>query len=127
MRRHSRWLVPFALSSMALAAHANSAADAIDPAGVAHLVADSGGTTEVSIHSATGAARFVRTAPQPACTINVFHARSIDEQTQRSLFPRLRSVAPVADPVRDSFMFGELTELARRTLMQEARGGLGSG
>jgi Zn-dependent metalloprotease len=35
----------------------------IDPAGVARLVADSGGDASVSIHEATGAARFVRTAP----------------------------------------------------------------
>ncbi len=37
--------------------------EAMDPAGVARLVADHGGNAQVSIHSATGAARFVRLAP----------------------------------------------------------------
>lgn len=63
MRRHSRWLVPFAATSIALAAQAQGPAATLDPEGVARLVADSGGSTEVSIHGATGAARFVRTAP----------------------------------------------------------------
>jgi len=35
----------------------------IDPAGIARLIADSGGNAQVSVHEATGAARFVRTAP----------------------------------------------------------------
>ena len=83
MRRHSRWLVPFALSSLALAAQANSAAEAIDPAGVARLVADSAGTTEVSIHSATGAARFVRTAPGGRLGGLVF-ARSASDDAKKA-------------------------------------------
>ncbi len=34
----------------------------IDPAGIARLIADSGGEAQVSVHEATGAARFVRRA-----------------------------------------------------------------
>jgi hypothetical protein len=35
----------------------------IDPAGIARLMADSGGNAQVSVHEATGAARFVKMAP----------------------------------------------------------------
>lgn len=80
MRRQSRWLVPFALSSLALAAQA---ADAIDPAGVARLVADSNGTAEVSIHGATGAARFVRSAPGGRLGGLVF-ARSASDDAKKA-------------------------------------------
>ncbi len=61
------WLVPAIFLSLALGAQAQGAGngkrDGIDPAGVARLVADSGGNAQVSVHGATGAARFVRAAP----------------------------------------------------------------
>lgn len=83
MRRHSRWLVPFAATSIALAAQAQGPAEALDPAGVSRLVADSGGSAEVSIHGATGAARFVRTAPGGRLGGLVF-ARSASDAAKQS-------------------------------------------
>lgn len=58
------WLVPAVLLSVSMAAQAqgNGRRAALDPDGVARLVADSGGA-QVSVHGATGAAKFVRAAP----------------------------------------------------------------
>ncbi|MEO5698509.1 MAG: M4 family metallopeptidase, partial [Burkholderiaceae bacterium] len=59
------WLVPAIFLSLALGAQAQGVGkrDGIDPGGVARLVADSGGKAKVSVHGATGAARFVRAEP----------------------------------------------------------------
>ena len=63
----TKWLMPAVCISLALSAQAQVSAkgdrQAIDAAGIARLVAESGGTAQVSIHDATGAARFVRAAP----------------------------------------------------------------
>lgn len=56
-------LLPLLALAAAMMTHAHAQRQAIDPAGVARLVADSGGVAQVSIHDATGAARFVRLAP----------------------------------------------------------------
>ena len=61
------WLLPAIFLSLAVAAQAqgggNGKREAIDPAGVARLVGDSGGNAQVSVDGATGAARFVRATP----------------------------------------------------------------
>jgi len=65
-------LVPLVVLSMALAPstqaqrRAKGKREPIDPAGIARLIADSGGGAQVSVSEATGAARFVRTAPGEA-------------------------------------------------------------
>ena len=68
MTRTTR-LVPLVLLSMAFSppaqaqGRAKSKREPIDPAGIARLIADSGGNAQVSVHEATGAARFVKMAP----------------------------------------------------------------
>ena len=68
MTRMSR-LVPLVLLSVAFSppvqaqGRAKGKRQPIDPAGIARLMADSGGNAEVSIHEATGAARFVKAGP----------------------------------------------------------------
>lgn len=81
--RQTRWLVPFIATSLALAVQAQSQREAIDPAGVARLVADSGGSAQVSIHGATGAARFVRAAPGGTLGIKVF-GRSLSDEAKKN-------------------------------------------
>lgn len=62
-------LVPLVVLSIAFSPPAQAQGRAkgkrepIDPAGIARLIADSGGNAQVSVHEATGAARFVRMAP----------------------------------------------------------------
>ncbi len=59
------WLVSVMLMALPPVGQAqgNSRRDALDPGTVARLMADSGGSAQVSVHAATGAARFVRAAP----------------------------------------------------------------
>jgi Zn-dependent metalloprotease len=60
------WLVPVVLLSVSLTtaqAQGNGRREALDPGSAARLVADSGGSAQVSVHGATGAAKFVRAAP----------------------------------------------------------------
>ncbi len=61
------WLLPVILTSMSVSISATAQGtgkrEALDPGSVARLVADSGGNAQVSVHGATGAARFVRAAP----------------------------------------------------------------
>jgi hypothetical protein len=57
-------VVSIAISSTAMAqGRGEGKRQPLDPAAVARLVADSGGDASVSIHEATGAARFARSAP----------------------------------------------------------------
>lgn len=58
----------------------------IDPAGIARLVADSGGDAQVSLHEATGAARFVRTAPGKKLGLvkQAARAESVDAKKSRA-------------------------------------------
>src|SRR5262245_61353578 len=69
MRIGSRgWVAGFLLSAWAAAGspvHAQ-APDAVDAAGIDRLMRDTGGQARVSLHPATGAARFVRLAPDAA-------------------------------------------------------------
>lgn len=91
--RHTRWLMPFIATSVALAAqgvvHAQSrsasdgTAATLDPAGVARLIADSGGGAQVSVHPATGAARFVRAAPGGPLGVRVF-GRAVGDEAKKS-------------------------------------------
>ncbi len=84
--RRTKWLVPFVFTSLALAAQAQGQRDVLDPAGVARLVADSGGAAQVSISSATGAARFVRVAPGGTLGVRVFgRATTNDAKQTRSI------------------------------------------
>jgi bacillolysin len=81
--RQTRWLVPFVATSLAIAAQAQGQSEAIDPAGVARLVADSGGTAQVSIHGATGAARFVRVEPGGTLGVRVF-GRALGDDAKKN-------------------------------------------
>jgi Zn-dependent metalloprotease len=81
--RRTPWLVPFVATSLALAAQAQGQSDVIDPAAVARLVADSGGTAQVSIHGATGAARFVRVERGGTMGARVF-GRSLSDDAKKN-------------------------------------------
>ena len=81
--RQTKWLVLFIATSLAFAAQAQGPREAIDPAGVARLVADSGGTAVVSIHDATGAARFVRVGPGGTLGTRVF-GRSLSDESKKN-------------------------------------------
>ena len=69
-------LVPLLVLALALSTQAQAQGpakgkhDPIDPAGIARLVAESGGSAQVTVHDATGAARFVRTAPGGSSAFN---------------------------------------------------------
>ncbi len=84
----TNWLVSAVLLSVASAAHAQGAGngkrEAIDPDGVARLVADSGGGAQVSVHGATGAARFVRVAPGGKLGHQRAAARPITDDAKKS-------------------------------------------
>ncbi len=55
----------------------------IDPAGIARLVADSGGSADVTVHDATGAARFVRTSPGRKLGIQRQAARAVSDDAKK--------------------------------------------
>ncbi len=55
----------------------------IDPAGIARLIADSGGNAKVSVHEATGAARFVRTAPGQKLGLQKQAARAASDEAKK--------------------------------------------
>ncbi|HEX9187041.1 MAG TPA: PA domain-containing protein, partial [Vicinamibacteria bacterium] len=106
MTRATR-LVPLVILSMAFApstqaqGRANGKREPIDPAGIARLIADSGGNAQVSVHEATGAARFVRTAPGKALGLlkQAERAASADAKKDRSarFFEAYGSVFGIAD------------------------------
>ncbi len=80
-------LVSLIAFSLALAAQAQTSGrgsvtgqrEALDPAGIARLIADSGGSAQVSVHDATGAARFVSAAPGGTLGVTVFGRAVTDE------------------------------------------------
>jgi Zn-dependent metalloprotease len=58
--------------------------DPIDPAGIARLVAESGGNAQVTVHDATGAARFVRTSPGGKLGLLRQGARAVTDEAKKS-------------------------------------------
>ena len=58
--------------------------DPIDPAGIARLVAESGGNAQVTVHDATGAARFVRTSPGGKLGLLSQGARAATDEAKKS-------------------------------------------
>ena len=82
------WLVPAIFLSAALAAQAqgigNGKREAIDPDSVARLVNDSGGSAQVSVHGATGAAKFVRAAPGGKLGLQRAAARAMTDDDKKS-------------------------------------------
>ena len=56
----------------------------IDPQGIARLVADSGGSAQVTVNDATGAARFVRTSPGGKLGLLKQAARAVSEEAKLS-------------------------------------------
>ncbi|HEY5907300.1 MAG TPA: hypothetical protein VIZ31_04610, partial [Vicinamibacteria bacterium] len=96
----------------------------IDPAAVARLVADSAGKARVSLHEATGAARFVRVAPGASLGTASAKARAgkgerapgIEAQRNRSaqFFESYGSVFGVSNAA---------TELRERRIAKDRRGG----
>ncbi len=115
--RRSLWLVPFVATSMAMAAQALAQGEAIDPAGVARLVADSGGTAQVSIHDATGAARFVRVAPGGTLGVRVF-GRSLSDEAKQN------RAAQFLNQYRSIFGISSVsTELGKASVDRDRQGG----
>jgi Zn-dependent metalloprotease len=76
------------VSASMTTAHAqgNGRREPIDPGTAARLVADSGGSAKVSVHGATGAAKFARAAPGGRLGLprSVARARSDDAKVARS-------------------------------------------
>jgi len=89
MSRTTR-LVPLLVLSLALSTQAQAQGpakgkhDPIDPAGIARLVAESGGSAQVTVHDATGAARFVRTAPGRKLGIQRQAARAVTDEAKKN-------------------------------------------
>jgi Zn-dependent metalloprotease len=83
-------LVPLLVLSLALSTQAQAQGpakgkrDPIDPAGIARLVAESGGSAQVTVHDATGAARFVRTAPGRTLGIQRQAARAVTDEAKKN-------------------------------------------
>lgn len=106
MTRATR-LVPLVVLSMAFApstqaqGRAKGKREPIDPAGISRLIADSGGSAQVSVSEATGAARFVRTAPGKALGLlkQAERAASTDAKKDRSarFFEAYGSVFGITD------------------------------
>lgn len=84
----TKWLLPAILLTLSMSAHAQGASigkrDAIDPDGVARLVADSGGDAQVTVHGATGAARFVRVAPGRKLGLQRSAARATTDDAKKT-------------------------------------------
>jgi bacillolysin len=115
--RRTRWLVPFVATSIALAAQAQGPGEAIDPDGVARLVADSGGTAQVSIHGATGAARFVRVEQGGTLGVRVF-GRSLSDDAKK------KRTVQFLNQYRSIFgLTSTTTELGEARITRDRQGG----
>ncbi len=83
-------LVTLVVLSIALSAQAQTQGRGkgkhapIDPAGIARLIADSGGDAQVSVSDATGAARFARTAPGKKLGLQKQAARAATDDAKKS-------------------------------------------
>jgi len=96
----------------------------IDPAGVARLVAQSGGKARVSIHEATGAARFVRVAP--GGSLGAAAKSPSAKAAQNALGvegQRSRAAQFFESHGRIFGISNAATELRERRLTRDARGG----
>jgi Zn-dependent metalloprotease len=82
-------VIPLVVLSIALSPHAQAQGrghgkhEPIDAAGIARLIGDSAGEAQVSVHDATGAARFVRTAPGKKLGLQKQAARAATEEAKK--------------------------------------------
>src|SRR5262249_13913232 len=104
MNRHSRSLaVSLSLLAMMLPTRplsARSRAEAWDPAGLQRLAGGTRGTALVTLHPATGAARFVRFAPEVP-PLAALAAGTSGDQGARAFFLAHGSVFGVKDPASE--------------------------
>jgi len=83
-------LVPLLVLALALSHPAQAQGPAkgkhepIDPAGIARLIAESGGSAQVTVNDATGAARFVRTSPGGKLGLLRQGARAVTDEAKKS-------------------------------------------
>ncbi|HEY3122607.1 MAG TPA: PepSY domain-containing protein, partial [Thermoanaerobaculia bacterium] len=72
--------------------------EALDPEGIQRLVAETGGAARVSTDKATGAARFVRIAPDSKRSLAPLSAAAGPEQKAAAFFRRHGRIFGISDP-----------------------------
>ena len=90
-------LLAFSLASISAAQDRRPVA-ALDPDGIARLQSETGGAARISVHPATGAARFVRISPETKRSLSPMSAASRPEQKSADFFRRHGGIFGIEAP-----------------------------